>query len=127
DLQIDGNLHWNPLPGAKVPVDYFAKLRTHPLSEFNKTRYPAGFGANELAENPRFAAFDAAPDARNEYRLADGSPAIGKGVMLPAEWPDPFRPADGARPDIGALPAGAPSPGVGIRGRIAIAGASLAK
>ncbi len=118
DLQIDGNLHWNPHPAAKTPANYFDTLRTHPLSEFNKPNYPAGFGANDFIANPAFVAFEPGPRAANDYRLGEGSPAIGKGVVLPADWPDPLRPANGARPDVGALPAATDPPRYGIHGRV---------
>lgn len=118
DLQIDGNLHWNPHPDAKEPPGFFEPLRTHPLSEFNKRGYPAGFGAHDFIANPRFVSFDAGPEAANDYRLEAASPAIGKGVPLPADWPDPLRPADGARPDIGALPSASGPPQYGVQGRI---------
>ena len=118
DLQIDGNLHWNPHPAAKAPAGYLETLRKHPLSEFNKVNYPPGFGANDLVSNPGFVAYEPGPRAANDYRLANGSAAIGKGVILPADWPDPLRPANGVRPDIGALPAGSEPPKFGIHGRV---------
>ena len=116
DIQVDGNLHWNPLPTAKVPPNFFEKLRTHKLSESNKDKYPAGFGLNELTGDPRFASFKVETPATNDYRVGEGSAAIGKGVELPADWPDPLRPSNGTRPDIGALPRGAGPLSVGLKG-----------
>src|SRR3954447_11072065 len=81
DLQIDGNLHWNPHPSAKAAANYFDKLRTHALSEFNKPNYPAGFGAHELAGDPRFLTFDVSHPAANDYRLGPDSPALAKGIV----------------------------------------------
>src|SRR6185369_5545406 len=78
DLQLDGNLHWNPLPAAEAPASYFDTLRKHPLSEFNKANYPAGFGANDFVANPGFVRFEPGPRAASDYRLGDASPAIGK-------------------------------------------------
>jgi hypothetical protein len=62
----------------------------------------------------------AEPDACtvNDYRLQADSPAIAAGMVLPADWQDPRRPADGSRPDIGALPAGDDNLWVGIHGRV---------
>ncbi len=114
DLQIDGNLHWNPLPTAKAPANYFDKLRTHPLSEFNKLKYPPGFGANDIVGDPKFTSFDATRPMTNDYRLSDVSAAVGKGIVLPADLPDPLRPEKGTRPDIGALPHGSEPLKVGI-------------
>lgn len=118
DLQIDGNLHWNPHPAAKAPTGYLETLRKHPLSEFNKPKYAPGFGASDFVANPGFATYEPGPHLANDYRLGNGSPAIGKGVILPTEWPDPLRPANDARPDIGALPAGSEPPKFGIHGRV---------
>jgi hypothetical protein len=39
-------------------------------------------------------------------------------VVLPAAYDDPHRPADGARPDIGAMPVGGEPLRVGVGGRI---------
>ncbi len=80
--------------------------------------YAAGWGAHSLASDPRFVKFDPAEDAANEYGLRKDSPARGRGVILPSAWEDPLRPADGSRPDIGALPVGSQPPKFGIEGRI---------
>ena len=58
------------------------------------------------------------PAAKNDYRLQPGSPATGKGIVLPKDLFDPQRPATDARPDIGAVPLGAVIPDVGRQGRI---------
>jgi hypothetical protein len=54
----------------------------------------------------------------NDYRLRQGSPAIGAGVTLPQDYRDPLRAPDGRRPDIGAIPAGSEQLRVGVDGRI---------
>jgi hypothetical protein len=122
EMQIDGNLHWNPQPAAKAPADYLEKLRTHPLSEANKAQYPAGFGANDRVGDPAFLRYKADTPDGNDYRLAPDSAAAGAGVALPPEWPDPRRPQGTARPDIGAFPVGTEPLRVGIDGRIRLGG-----
>lgn len=118
DIQIDGNLHWSPAPGAQPPKGFLEKARSAPGSVHNQPKYPPGWEANSFVADPKFVAFGAAAEAANDYHLQPDSPAVGKGVALPAELEDPFRPKDGARPDIGALPLGSGPLRVGIRGRI---------
>jgi hypothetical protein len=108
DIQMDGNLHW--CPAGKVPDGFLDKVRT---AKGSKLKHPGGWEANSLVADPHFMAFEASPSAPNDYRLQKDSPALGKGVVLPKELADPLRPADGTRPDIGALPLGAEAPGYG--------------
>lgn len=117
DLQVDGNLHWNPHPQAKVPPDLFRAVRELPVSKRNAARYGAAWEANGVAGDPQFTQFDTDPRSPNDYRLRPGSPARGAGVTLPEGWPDPLRPPGGSPPDIGALPIGAEPLRVGIGGR----------
>jgi hypothetical protein len=118
DIQIDGNLHWSPAPGAQPPKGFLEKARSAPGSVHNQPKYPPGWEANSFVADPKFVAFGAAAEAVNDYHLQPDSPAVGKGIVLPAELEDPFRPKDSARPDIGALPLGSGPLRVGIRGRV---------
>jgi hypothetical protein len=106
DIQIDGNLHWSTVAEAKVPPGYLDKARMSKGSIHNKAKYPAGWEANSLVADPAFLAFGVEPEAKVDFRLKPDSPAIKKGVPLPAEWEDPLRPTAGA-PDLGAIPFGA--------------------
>lgn len=106
DIHMDGNLHWCPAPGAKVPAGFLEKVRTAKGSKAIQAKYPAGWEAQSFVADPRFQAFAPTPAARNDYRLKKDSPAIGKGVVLPKELVDELRPNAGARPDIGAFPLG---------------------
>jgi len=119
DLIFDGNLHWNITTNAPPKRDILKMAREHKLSEANKKHYPPGWAANSIVADPKVtkAIFDR--DAVNDYRLQEGSPAIGAGVVLPEEYVDPLRPKKGARPDIGAIPYGAEQLRAGIDGRIA--------
>jgi hypothetical protein len=120
DLQIDGNLHWCPLPEAKLPANFLEAVRHCPASEKNRTNYPPGWAANDLVADPRLVGLALDPASPTDYRLRPDSPAVGKGIVLPTDYPDPLRPAAGARPDIGALPHGAEPPRFGRHGRIAL-------
>jgi hypothetical protein len=120
DIHMDGNLHWCPAPGAKVPEGFLEKVRAAKGSKAVAAKYPGGWEANSFVADPRFAAFELAPAATNDYRLKPDSPAVGKGVVLSKEFPDVAKPKEGARPDIGALPAGAESPRFGRRGRVTL-------
>jgi hypothetical protein len=115
---MDGNLHWCAAPGAKLPDGFIEKVREAKGSKLIQSKYPGGWEANSFVADPRFVAFDPAPAAKNDYRLAKDSSAIGKGVPLPKELLDPFRPTNGARPDIGALPVNGPSEGYGRYSRV---------
>jgi len=117
DLQVDGNLHWSLTAGKAPQHDWLKTAREHPLALANKERYPPGLLANEFAADPMLTKVSEDPDAVNDYRLRPGSPAIGKGVALPAQWMDPLRPMEGS-PDIGAIPFGGEVLKVGVRGRI---------
>jgi hypothetical protein len=98
DVMADGNLLWGLRTGPGFQGDFFAARKAKPG--------PAGFGANDLYADPRLA------------HLVDGDPVldvrprgggvVDAGVPIPAEWPDSLRAADKGKPDIGALPLGAP-------------------
>jgi len=118
DIQADGNLHWCPDPKAKVPTDLLKTARTCEASQRSKKDYPPGWAANSIMAAPKFKAFSTDPAAKNDYRLQEGSPAIRGGVVLPAQWEDPLRPKDGARPDMGAIPFGREPLRVGRHGRM---------
>lgn len=105
DAVSDYNLHWSP--DVAAPADYLQRVRDSAPSKANLERHPAGWEANSKISDPRFLRFQTHPQASNDYRLADDSPAIGAGMPLPETgFPDPHRPADGKAPDLGALPHG---------------------
>lgn len=118
DINMDGNLHWCSAADAKLPEGFLEKVRTAEGSKAVQTKYPGGWEGHSLVGEPRFLAFDPAPAAKNDYRLQKDSPAIAKGVVLPAALPDPARPVNGVAPDIGALPLGAEMMEVGRHGRL---------
>lgn len=124
DLLMDGNLHWCPASDAKLPPDFFTMVRGMPGSKRMAEKYPGGWEPNSFVAPPGFVAFEAGPAALNDYRLKPDSAAVGKGVALPADLPDPQRPAGDARPDVGAFPLGSEFPGYGrqFRWKLPLAG-----
>ena len=56
------------------------------------------------AADPLLVPAKQAPSTPRDYHLQMGSPAVNAGVTLPDDWPDPLRPMDRGKPDIGALP-----------------------
>lgn len=118
DIVADGNLHWCTNLTATDPGNFLQETAKLEISESNKKNYALGWDANSLKADPLFIKSDAAPATMNDYGLQSGSPAIGAGIVLPPELDDPLRPQDGARPDIGAVPAGQKAAGVGRYGRV---------
>lgn len=116
DLWLDGNLHWNLEGHQQPPAAWLAPLRTRELAELYRVPYPPGLASRCLAAAPKFQALTAAPMGINDYRLRSDSPARGRGVPLPPDWPDVYPPAPA--PDSGALPADTPVFQVGRAGRI---------
>jgi hypothetical protein len=108
NAHADGNLYWSPALDAKYAAAYFGKYRASPAFVKSTKVYPPGFEKNALAADPRFVKLGVAPTATDDYRLHMGSPAVAAGVALPPDCPDPCRALAKGRPDIGALPLGAP-------------------
>lgn len=120
EIVVDGNLHHASSPAVIDEAGLRALLeeaRRHPGSQRNRTLHPPGWESQSMVAEPGFVRFGSEPEAVNDYRLSEDSPARGAGVVLPAAFPDPLRPAGDARPDIGALPFGSELMRVGIRGR----------
>ncbi len=117
DTQIDGNLHWCPTANVSAPADFLDKVRQSAASQKNKDKYPPGWSANDVVADPRLEQFDSNPSLPADYRLQKSSPAVGKGVILPADFVDPLRPPTDTRPDIGAIPIGSEPPKFGRHGR----------
>jgi len=93
----DGNLYWVAGVDPKQGASIFARYRKSPESAASGKAYEGGFTSRSIFADPRL-------DDRDVPR--PDSPAIDAGAPVPAEWPDPLREQDTARPDIGALPAG---------------------
>lgn len=123
DLVADGNLHWSAESGESLADAFLPKFRASPAFEASKAGYPPGWTSHDIYADPRFAALAADWAVLPDVRPAPGSPALDAGVDIPAEWPDVLREPDAGRPDIGALPVGAGSWRVGMRGRIELVAA----
>jgi len=119
-IRMDGNLHWSP-DATAADAEAFERIvttfRDSPIARKNAGLWPEGLEHGAVVGDPRFVAFDRGIEAINDYRLRAESPAVAAGVPLPDDLYDPLRPADGARPDIGALPLGGDTLRVGIDGR----------
>lgn len=109
----DGNIYWQPGLDPKRAASYFAAYRNGPAFLKSKQAYAPGQEAGSMAIDPRFVKCDMDCKIVNDYRLQPGSPAIDAGVAIPKDWPDPLRALDKGRPDIGAVPLGAPMLKVG--------------
>lgn len=93
-VEADGNLYWSPKADLTKGAAELRRLRKDKLD------------ANALVADPKFVKFTADAVTPNDYRLQGDSPAVGRGVEIPKDWPDPLRPKEG-KADVGALPAGA--------------------
>jgi hypothetical protein len=122
DFQADGNLFWSADEGVKVAGDFFAKFRQSKEFAASQARYAPGWSAHDRFADPKFAKLSAAWRDAVVLHLKPGSAAIDAGIDLPADWPDPLREIDEGKPDPGALPAGAESVRVGVRGRLSLSG-----
>jgi hypothetical protein len=122
DFQADGNLSWSVKDGPTFKGDLFAKFRASEMFKNSKAKYPAGWTSNDLFASPDFVSFNEDYHQPSDFRLKPGSPAIKAGVPLPGNWPDQYRGADAAKPDIGALPSNAEPWRVGVNGRYSASG-----
>lgn len=121
DFVADGNLHWSYRDPPDAGV-FLKRFRNSPRFEASRELYPAGWTRSDVAADPQFAAFDESWREPIDLRLSSRSAAVDAGVKLPREWPDPLRPLDEGRPDIGAVPRGVEPWRVGVRGRLTIFG-----
>lgn len=102
DVFVDGNLLWGVKSGPGFRGNFFA----------NRKVIYEGFGANDRFADPRFTHL-ADGDAVIDVRPQEGGGGVDMGVKVPADWPDSRRDADRGKPDMGALPLGAPMLRVG--------------
>lgn len=126
-MREGGNLLWGVNEGPTMQVDPFAKLRSSPLFKDSQRFYEPGWTTNDIVADPMFVKLAETPAEPSDLRLSGGSPAIDAGLIIPAEWPDPFREADRGKPDIGAVPLGVTGWGVGVDGRIPVFGGTTEK
>jgi hypothetical protein len=115
NVREGGNLLWGLADGPKLAGEHFVKFRASAIFAASRKHYEPGLTTQDLVADPEFA-------DTSDLRLLAGSPAIDAGQPIPESWPDPLREADRGRPDIGALPHGAESWGVGVDGRLSLFG-----
>jgi hypothetical protein len=107
-LIADANLYWLPGTAEATANAYFNKFRGSDAYAASKTDYAAGSTTHSRAADPQLTDVEG-----GVFVPAAGSPAAGGGVVIPADWPDPLRPAGGGSPDIGAVPVGDEMPACG--------------
>jgi hypothetical protein len=122
NLREGGNLIWGVKDGPSFKGEVFAKFRASPLFKESRKRYEPGWTTNDKLADPKFGRLPPDETLAADLRLQADSPAINAGQKLPVEWPDPLREVDEDGPDIGVLPNGAQSWGVGVDGRISLFG-----
>ncbi len=123
-LREGGNLLWSPNDDPTTP-DPFARFRAASLFLQSKRQYEPGWTTDDAVGDPRFVSLPEDCSQPADLRLQSGSAAIGRGLPLPVEWPDPMRveqPAGTKRPDAGALPLGAQAWRVGVDARWTVFG-----
>ena len=125
-LREGGNLLWGIQDGPKLTGDPFEKFRASPLLASSRTQYEPGWTIHDRVADPRLVALPDDETQAADLRLSSASPAVNAGQPLPDAWPDPWRNLDPDRPDIGALPLGAKSFGIGVDGRIPLGGGPVA-
>ena len=118
DYAADGNLLWSASDGSTtsaLPKPRYPRDQTPP---------PETWTARDQFADPNFVVFD--PDWRKpvDLRLRDDSPAVNRGVEIPAadRGLDPLRSFDEGIPDVGAVPRGVTPWRVGCRGRLDVFG-----
>jgi hypothetical protein len=107
DFVADFNLFWSTTDGPTRTDDFFTTVRKSKPFLASRTKYPPGWGANDLFADPKFLGFAGWNDPAGDYRLAKDSPAVDRGTPIDPAWPDPLRALDKGRADLGALPLGA--------------------
>lgn len=100
----DGNLYWVPGAEPSQRAAIFDKYRKSAEFAESAKQYDGGFTSRSFVADPKLEQNDVPQK---------GSSAVDAGATVPAEWPDPLREQDAGRPDIGALPLGAPALEVG--------------
>jgi hypothetical protein len=124
DLQTDANLTWS-LDSAWKGEDPYARFKASKDYALTRDYYPPGWMANDVIKDPAFTQLSDAPGSAFNLTPKSGSPAIGAGLKLPEGLPDPLKPADGKRPDIGAVQTGKPVWRLGVGGRFDAFGAQV--
>jgi hypothetical protein len=119
-LREGGNLVWGLQNDAQLGDALLAKFRASPVFATSKQTYEPGWTTQDRIADPKFVALSSEASSPTDLRLQPGSPAIKAGLPLPADWPDPLRPAAQEPPDSGAIPHGTEPWTVGIDGRISL-------
>lgn len=122
DIEADGNLHWSIADGPGFEGDFFAPPGLPKYFKVRQESHPPGWAQHDLFADPAFVEFSSIWPERLDLSLRQTSPARDVGVVIPANWPDPLRDPKKAKPDLGAIPFGTASWGVGVHGRVPFTG-----
>lgn len=122
NLREGGNILWGVKDGPAQKADPFKKLRASKLFVESKKIFEPGWTTLDKVADPTFVRLTADASVAPDLRLQAASPAIDAGQPIAMDWPDALRDADKGGPDIGALPLGAPTWGVGVDGRVPLFG-----
>jgi hypothetical protein len=101
---------WSLKGGKLQSSEIFAKFHQSPLFAASRRQCAPGWGNGDIVTDWQFVSPDGDGARPYDLRLLEGSPAAHTSIALPADWPDPLRPAADVRPDMGALPIGADAP-----------------
>jgi hypothetical protein len=112
DLESDANLFWT---FEATDSDLLLAFRESEAFRASRALYGPGWEAASLFADPLFAGFEVA--GGGDYRLESGSPAVDRGIALPAAWPRLAGVEDEGPPDLGAFHLGSRVVAVGPEAR----------
>jgi hypothetical protein len=112
DLESDANLFWT---FEATDSDLLLAFRESEAFRASRALYGPGWEAASLFADPLFAGFEVA--GGGDYRLESGSPAVDRGIALPAAWPRLAGVEDEGPPDLGAFHLGSRAVAVGPEAR----------
>lgn len=113
DFEANHNLLWSLRDGPQYKGDLFAPYRAGAEYSQSVELHPPGWTTGDIFADPLLTDLKTTEPGKVDFRLHPNSPAVDAGLVLPAEYFDPLRDIDAGKPDIGALPLGAPLPQVG--------------
>jgi hypothetical protein len=120
NVREGGNLIWGMKEGPALDHDPLVRFRSSALFEQSRRWYGPGWTTDDRIADPRFVGLASDRSTPADLRLKPDSPAIGAGLSIPPQWPDPLRSAKQGQPDIGAVPHGTGPWGVGVDSRVPV-------
>ena len=121
-LREGGNILWGVKDGPTLAGDVFKKFRASPMFVSSQKWFSPGWTSHDRVVDPGLTHITPEATGPVDATLRSGGAAVDSGHAVPSEWPDPLRVSDQGEPDVGALPLGAASWGVGVDGRVPLFG-----